>query len=189
MAVTLHYAPDDGPGGGAGADDDQQDPNPDDQPQGGKPDADDDLVSRDELAKVNREAASYRRQLREVQSKLKEFEDAEKTEIERLKGREETLNQELTKARADARDLRVWILAEKVGIAPAARQDATRLLDWSTIEDPDDATGLEQALRDLVKNRPYLIGPGGTGADGGSGGGVGPGVDMNAAIRRAAGRA
>jgi hypothetical protein len=80
------------------------------------------------------------------------------------------------------------VLAEGAGIAPAARADASKLLDWSKIEDPDDDAILEEALKELVKARPYLRGST-SGADGGAGGdSTKVGAGMNEVIRRAAGR-
>jgi hypothetical protein len=84
------------------------------------------------------------------------------------------------------RDLQVQVLATKVGIVdPSA---ASALLDWSKIEDPDDDKQVEKALRELVKEKTYLV-PAGGGSDGGAGNGAGGGTqDMNQMIRQAAGR-
>jgi hypothetical protein len=129
----------------------------------------DDLVPRAELAKVNREAAKYRVRAKEAETKLQEREDADKTELERTKGRVSTLeasNQELMQ---ENRRLRAVGLAEKVGITASARADAVTLLDWSSMTDTSDPAEVEGALRELVRTRPYLLGGGRPGADGGAG--------------------
>lgn len=193
MWSKFYFAPDD-PGGGSGSDTDD-DPTGDgggnQPPEGagsGAP-GEGDLVSREELSKVNREAAKYRRERNDLQKQLQEIKDAEKSDLERVTSELQTKSQELTKALTENRNLRVQVLAEKVGIAHSARADAAKLLDWDSMEDPDDGRIIEEALKTLVKDRPYLRG-GHDGADGGAGaGGGGPvGAGMNDAIRRASGR-
>jgi SMC interacting uncharacterized protein involved in chromosome segregation len=194
MKPKFYFAPDDSGGGSGGENDD--DPTGDgggnQPPEGagsGTP-GEGDLVSRDELSKVNREAAKYRRERNDLQRQLQEIKDAEKSDLERMKGDLDTRTKDLDKAHSEIRTLRVQVLAEKVGIAPSARKDAAKLLDWDSMEDPDDAVIVEEALKTLVKDRPYLRGVHVDGADGGAGaGGEGPvGAGMNAAIRRASGR-
>lgn len=188
MIRNIYFAPDDP--GGAGSDDAGDPPDNDDSqaPGGTGSPTDPDLVPREELQKVNREAAKYRRERNDLQNRLKQFEDAEKTEIERLSGENADLKKRLDTAQLRARELRVQVLAAKVGISPDARQDASKLLDWDAVGDPDSDTSLEEALQNLLKARPYLKGAA-RGADGGAGAdGRTPGAGMNEAIRRAAGR-
>ncbi len=186
MGVRFFFAPDDPPGGGAGENDDPNDREGQSQEDDGS--GNQDLVPREELSKVNREAARYRRERNDLQNRLKAFEDAEKTEIERLQGQVKTLEDSLGKTSARERELRVQVLAGQVGVSPDARADASKLLDWEKIEDPDSDQELEAALKDLVKARPYLRGAT-SGADGGAGsGGRTTTAGMNESIRRAAGR-
>lgn len=193
MKPKFYFAPDD-PGGGSGSDSDDDhagDGSGNQPPEGegsGAP-GEGGLVSREELSKVNREAAKYRRERNDALRQLQEIKDAEKSDLERVSGELQMQTQRLNKTLAENRHLRVQVLGEKVGIAPAARADAAKLLDWDSMDDPDDGAIIEEALRTLVKDRPYLRGEV-QGADGGAGsGGAGPvGAGMNSAIRRAAGR-
>lgn len=191
MKPKFYFAPDDSGGGTGSENDDDQDDQGRQPPEGtGSGTPSEDVVPREELSKVNREAAKYRRERNDLQRQLQEIKDAEKSDNERLSGELKAAQDNLTKSRSEIRNLRVQVLAEKVGIAPAARADAAKLLDWDSMEDPDDVTILEDALKSLVKDRPYLRGSTVGGADGGAGGDgkslVGAG--MNAAIRRASGR-
>jgi hypothetical protein len=148
-------------------------------------------ISRADLAKANAEAAKYRKALRETQARVQELEDLTKTEQERIADQAKRAEEELAQEKSKNRALRVRVLASGVGIAREAQEDAARLLDWATVRDPDDDTQLEKALQNLVKEKPYLLGGLGGGADGGAGisGRNRSGSDMNLAIRRASGRA
>lgn len=185
---NILFAPDGDPGGQGGGDDDS----PDTQglvepPEGTDPD-EKDLVPRSDLQRVNREAAKYRRERNDLQNRLKQFEDAEKTEIERLSGENKTLSDRLSASEKRERALRVEVMATRVGVTPEARADAVKLLDWDKIEDPDNDQMIEDALKDLVKERPYLRGAVG-GADGGAGtGGRSTSTGMNERIRAGRGR-
>lgn len=187
------FSPDD-PGGQAGGDDPSPDPNEDpgsgEPPEGTPgPGGQDDLVPRSELSKANREAAKYRKERNELQQRLADIEEAEKTEAQKERDRATSLEDSLKMEKQTNRDLRVQVLASKVGVVREARSDAARLLDWDAIRDPDDAAEVEQALRDLVKEKPFLLGNVPGGADGGAGGERDSGSqDMNALLRAAAGR-
>lgn len=149
-----------------------------------------DLIPRSELSRVNREAAKYRRKAQELQKQLEDREAQDKTELERERDRAVKAEQSLNETRQKARQLRVQVLAGKVGIVPEARADAARLLDWDKLTDPDDEGEVEEALRDLVKDRPFLLGNVPGGADGGAGGSrTTESNDMNTRLRQAAGRA
>lgn len=186
MGVRFFFAPDDPPGGGTGDTDDQDTGQP---PEGTASSGEgQDLVPREELHRLNREAAKYRRERNDLQNRLKAIEDAEKTEVERLKGQVDTLTKSHERIAARERELRVQVLAGQVGVSPDARADASKLLDWDAIADPDSDADLEEALKALVKARPYLRGAS-SGADGGAGGnGRQTAAGMNEQIRRAAGR-
>jgi len=183
----------DDPGGSGGGDD----PDPDDDGQGEDtpPGGDtgsgsqDDLVPRSELAKVNREAAKYRRELRKAQDALQSREDEDKTDLQKERDRAVKAEQDLKSEREAVRKLRVEVLASRVGIVREARADAARLLDWEQISDPDDERELEESLRTLVKEKPFLLGKVPGGGDGGAGGDRETASgDMNAMLRAAAGR-
>lgn len=149
----------------------------------------DDLVPRAELAKANAEAAKRRKELREAEKKITDLEGQSKTEAERNADRATKAEKEAEEANKRVRLLRVQVLAPDVGIVESARADAATLLDWTNVSDPDNDDQVKAALEDLVKAKPYLLGGVGGGADGGAGGDrSGEPVDMNAAIRGAAGR-
>ncbi len=190
MWSRFIFAPDGDPGGtGGGTDDDTGDGVVEPPAGTGSGTDEQDLIPREELQRVNREAAKYRRERNELQNKLKQFEDAEKSDLERLTGENKTLSERLTASEKRERALRVQVMASRVGVAPDAQADAAKLLDWGTIEDPDNDQMVEDALKDLVKERPYLRGGVRVGADGGAGGdGRSTAAGMNEQIRRAAGR-
>lgn len=188
------FSPDD-PGGQAGGDDPGPDPNEQDPgtgtPQEGDPGpgGQDDLVPRSELSKANREAAKYRKERNELQTKLADIEESEKTEVQKAKDRATALEDSLKMEKQTNRELRVQVLASKVGVVREARSDAARLLDWDAIRDPENEAEVEEALRDLVKDKPFLLGNVPGGSDGGAGGTRDSGSqDMNALLRQAAGR-
>lgn len=148
------------------------------------------MVPASELQKANREAAKHRKALRETQARVEELEGASKSEAEKL---QETASKEKQRAEdlaANNRELRARVLAPAVGIADTrAAQDAARLIDWSQISDPDDDSEIEKALRELTKDRPYLVGNVAGGSDGGAGGTrQSGGQTMNDLIRGTAGR-
>lgn len=151
---------------------------------GGTPPEVDERVQR-----ANAEAAKFRTELRAAQTKIAELEGAGKTEVEKLTGSVTTLNQENTSLRDENRKLVVQVVAGRVGIAPEARADAAALLPADAVADWSDQAAVEKALRELVKNRPYLTGKTGGGGDGGEGGTREEPGDMNAMIRAASGRA
>lgn len=181
MPVFM-FAPDDAPGGQP--DDDAGDgaPGAPVADGSGTPDPESDLIPRTELQKVNREAAKYRTKLREAEEKLKQIEDEGKSEFEKAQERLTALQTENQTLRSQAQHLQVTVLAGRVGITESAREDAARLLDWDAITDPTDAREIEKALKELVKDRPYLLGRVAGGADGGAGGGT-QSLSMNDLLR------
>lgn len=189
MKSRFIFAPDGDPGGSGGENDDDSAGGGGVEPPEGTGKDEADLIPREELQKVNREAAKYRRERNDLQNRLKQFEDAEKTDIERLTGEVKALTDKLTVSETRERDLRVQVMAARVGIAPDAQADAAKLLDWSKIDDPSSDALVEDALKELAKEKPYLRGGVRHGADGGAGGdGRTPAAGMNDQIRRAAGR-
>ena len=188
MFTRFHFAPEGDPGGQGGENDDDAANDSGVEPPEGTGDDEKDLVPRSELSKLNREAAKYRRERNELQNRLKAIEDAEKTDNERLSGEVKTLSERLAASEKRERALRVEVMASRVGVHPEARKDAFKLLDWDSIDDPDSDQEVEDALKSLVKERPYLRGST-TGADGGAGGdGRTVAAGMNDQLRRLAGR-
>jgi hypothetical protein len=147
------------------------------------------MVPASELAEARKEAAKYRVERNAAQKKADELEKAQLSDQERITKERDELKTSSSTLEKDNRSLRARLLAGDVGIVADARGDAASLLDWSKIDDPSDDDQVKKALEDLTKAKPYLLGTGG-GADGGTGGRRTAGSDdMNAQIRRAAGRA
>ena len=197
MADNDRATPDTPPAGGEGsqADTAQQ------QGQGQQPPAGDgtgadstkDTISLDEARKLRAEAASLRKRLKEFEDKAKADDEAKLSELEREKKHRTEAEQERERLKDELRRLSIERAVEsaatRIGIIdPDA---AVKLLDHSALKfDSKGAVeNAETLLKELVKARPYL--QGGTrrpSADGGAGNHDAPPSDMNAAIRRAAGR-
>jgi hypothetical protein len=126
-----------------------------------------------------------------LQERVEKLEGAAKTETEKLTERVTKAEQTLGEKDARIRTMQVRILAPQAGIQdPKAAEDAASLLDWSAVKDPEKEDSIIDALKDLVKDRPYLIGNIGGRSDGGEGGGSRSTEtsDMNRSIREMAGR-
>jgi len=190
----IHFYPDDDSGSdggtGDGSGDDSQD-GTDDGAQGANSKTQDGDAGKTsaELSSVRKEAAKYRRERNELQRRVDELEGAQKSETEKLSDQVKAVQDKLSASLDRERSLRVRVLAGKVGIASDAQEDAARLLDWDSVEDPDDDESVEKALKGLVKEKQYLLGNVRGGADGGEGGGRGSqgATDMNDLLREAAG--
>lgn len=188
----IHFDPDPNPGGGdppSGGDPDPDPGDPDPAPQEGTPAKPDGEQDDQRLKEARKEAAKYRTDLRNAQKKIEELEGASKTELEKATDAKAKSEERASTLESDNRNLRARIIGGTVGIDPAARGDAALLLDWSKIEDPTDDDQVESALRDLVKDRPYLLGNVRGGGDGGAGGTRDSSeTDMNTLIRAGSGR-
>lgn len=147
-----------------------------------------DMVPKREVQEANREAQKLRERLRDAEKERDDLKKSQMTDAEKVqKERDDAV---AAKAAADkrVRDLQVQVLAGKIGIVDP--EAASALLDWSSISDPDDSKAVEKALKDLVKDKPYLAGKTAGGGDGGAGNGSGAGRsgNMNDLIRAGAGR-
>jgi hypothetical protein len=140
-----------------------------------------------ELAATRREAAGYR-------TKLKSYEDRDKTDAqkqtERIAELESALTTEQKARQGDRLQMTILGTARKLGFRNP--EIAHRLLSSAEVE--FDATGtpknVDALLAAIAKSDPYLVG------GGSSDSGLGPrgtppsaGTDMNTAIRRGLGRA
>lgn len=127
-----------------------------------------DGLSPEDARKLRSEARSLRQRLKDAETKLTERDDADLSttqKAERDKAAAEAERDELT---TDNRNLRAEIAAAKVGVRTEALADAVKLLDWDEIDDPTDRKQVEAALKQLVKDKPYLSGRA-DGLDGGNG--------------------
>lgn len=133
-----------------------------------------------EVKALRDEAAAHRRKLRDAEARLKELDDAKLSEGEKLAARLKELEEQ------NARLARTTRLAEVKAAAAAAGAHnpaaVARLID-------EDAEDVGKALESLRKSDAYLFArPGAGSADGGTRGTPNL-TDMNALIRRRAGRA
>jgi len=141
-----------------------------------------------ELARARREAAQYRTERNEIKARLEALEAEKLSDSEKVARDLETTKASNATLLEENRSLKVQVAATKVGINPDLVDTIPHLIDWDDIE---DMRGLEKALKDLVKARPSLAGKVAEGVDQGEGGNgqQQPAGDMNAILRRAAGRA
>lgn len=147
-------------------------------------DAKDQMVPAAKLKEVNKEAQALRKRLRDAEKERDELKSSQMSEQEKVTKERDELKESVATLEAQTRDLTVQVLASKKGIVDP--QAASKLLDWSKIEDPSDESAVEEALADLVKEKPYLTGNMAGGGDGGSGdGGTGGPTNMNDLLRGA----
>lgn len=144
------------------------------------------------LEAFKQRAREAERAQKDLETKLKEFEDRDKSELEKAQGRISELEQsgtattrELQEARVEASILKA---ASKAGIANT--EVAAKLLDTSKIEYDDSGKpkNVGKLLADLAKEHLFLTeGPRRTSLDGGVRTPV-KADDVDSAIRRLAGR-
>ena len=154
---------------------------------------------RQALEKANREAAGYRKKLRELEPiarRAQEAQDATKSELERAveQARRETAE---TTRRETASEATVAVLKAKIEAAAGTKladpSDAVRLLDLSSFEVGDgysvDRKAVDAAIDALLVDKPYLAARGNRprgDIDLGPRQSA-PATDMNSVIRRQAG--
>lgn len=163
--LRSRYAPDDGgqDAGGAGGGDSKQ--GDDDQPTGkdGKPfDADRAQRTIDRQTEELRILRAQAKELADARTRLKEIEDKDKSEVERLAGSAKEASEKLAAAEARAQDLAIRLSvaesAEAAGIPAKNLKAAIRILDRKAVElDADgEPTNVEAVLKALVKDFPIL---------------------------------
>lgn len=114
-----------------------------------------------ELKKTRREAAKYRTQLRKLEEAEAERQREEMSELERLKSdleaEKSAREQALATARAQAIRSAVVSAASKAGFADPA--DAVNFIDADalTIGDDGGVEGVDEAIKALAEQKPYLI--------------------------------
>lgn len=113
-----------------------------------------------ELKALRRENAKWRTQLRAKEEQEQERAKAEMTETERLKAElveaQEARTRAETERRAIAVRSQVISAAAKAGFADP--EDAYRMLDTLDVDDDGRVDGLDKALKELLKAKPYLAG-------------------------------
>lgn len=106
------------------------------------------------LAQARREAAARRKEAQELAARLKQIEDAQLSETERLRREAEELRARAQEAERRMLDARILVAASKLGFADP--NDALALADRSAIG--EDGSGIEDALKAVLKAKPYLKG-------------------------------
>lgn len=156
-------------------------------PGGGGDGGSDDTLSAEDARKLRSEASALRKRLRDTETKLTKREQADLTEQQKAQVELEQRGERISKLESGNRSLRVQLAAAKVGVRTEATQAAAALLDWNSIEDPDDDKQIERALKELVKQHSYLSAVS-RGVDGGAGRSERAGTnDMNSLLRQAVG--
>lgn len=144
-------------------------------------------LSPEDARKLRSEARSLRQRLKDAEEKANQLESAQLSDVQKLDREKTALVAERDGLQTENRNLRAQIAAAQVGIRAEAVGDAVKLLDWDEIEDPSNPKQVEKALKELVKEKPYLSGRP-EGLDGGAGRKTGETTSMNDVIRQAAGR-
>jgi chromosome segregation ATPase len=139
-------------------------------------------ISLDEAKKLRSEAASLRKRLAAFEKAEADRKSAELSEVERIKQELDARDTDLTTARQELRNLKAQALASRAG---ALYPDlvADKLSDEAL---NGDKAAQDKELTRLRKDYPQLF-RGGS-ADGGAGRESDPPGDMNALVRRLAGR-
>jgi hypothetical protein len=140
------------------------------------------MVPASEAQRARQEAKGLRDRAKKAEEELDKLKREQMSETEQVKKDNETLTAEKEGLETEARNLRVQVLASSVGIVDP--EVASRLLDWSKIDDPSDTKELEKELRALIKDKPYLTGTVAGGADGGAGKGGGDAPTGNAGMNQ-----
>lgn len=139
------------------------------------------------VAELERDNAKYREAQRKREAAEQASADAKRTEQERIAELERKLQDSERRDQERAVDARITEAARALGFRNP--ELATRLIDRSSL-DVDDGRirNVDSLLRKLLEREPYLARPAGDFGGGPRGTPAGSGNDVNAAIRRAAGR-
>lgn len=114
------------------------------------------------VKKLRAEAAEYRKRLRELEQTVKQHEEAKLSETERLQKRLAELEREQLSWQRERQEhtlkYETMLTASRLGIVDP--EAAYRLIDLAALEFDEDGkpVNLEQALKDLLKAKPYLAG-------------------------------
>lgn len=96
-----------------------------------------------------------------LKARLKEIEDKDKSEVERLAGSAKEASEKLVAAEARAADLALRLTVERAATKAGFHDpdDAYRLIDRRTVEldDAGEPTNVEALLKDLAKAKPHLV--------------------------------
>lgn len=113
------------------------------------------------VRQLRAEAARYRARLRELEAKVRQSEEAQLSEQERLRKRLAELERRELEWQRERQETvlryEVQLAASRLGIVDP--EAAWRLLDLAELEFDEDGRprNLEQVLRALIKRKPYLV--------------------------------
>jgi len=111
-----------------------------------------------ELKRARREAAKYRTSLRKLEEAEEERKKAEMTEAERIKA--ELAEAQAKAAEAEERATETMLRMSVVSAAAKAGfndpMDAWSMIDLAEVGDDGTVTGVEEAITELLKAKPYL---------------------------------
>lgn len=134
--------------------------------EGQEPEVHPDVFSREEMSKVRNEAKNYRLKLRETErlledlnAKVTKYEDAGKSELERMAGEKAELERALADKDAMIAEgaIRARVISEASKLDIVDIDAAYRLLDLTLID--EEPTSVKKALQALLKEKPYLSKP------------------------------
>ena len=122
--------------------------------------------TRKALADANKEAASRRKRLEALEADAAERKKAEMTESERLKQQVAELEKRATEAEAGRKQalVRAAVIAQATAQGFRDPEDALRYLDTSEVEIAEDGKvgDVSALLKELGKQKPYLLQPQGS---------------------------
>lgn len=141
-----------------------------------------------DLARLRKELKDTRKEAAQNRVKLKQYEDERMSEQQRVEQQRNEAAARADQLETTVRDLQAQVAAAKFGVRPEAIHDVARLIDWDQVDDSSDSKQVERAVRDVIKERPYLSGrPGGLDAGARSGGGVATKPSIGSLLRRESG--
>ena len=186
------------------AQDQQDDAQPENQPagagrddgNGGGADGDDAAALKATLRKERDRARAAERDLKALQKRLTEFEDRDKTELQKAQDRAAELEGKVTAAEQRIRDTNgrtaVYdaVASGKPNAAVSAKAVWALAREALEYDDDGEPTNVDAVLAKLRKDEPTLFRASPGKGDGGAGGSAATsGDDMNAVLRRMAGAA
>lgn len=145
-----------------------------------------DTTNLDDLKKVRSEAANLRKRLKDAETRLQQFEQANQTEDEKraraLKDAEDRAAAAETRYRAAVGRAAVTDAATKAG-ALSARAVYALIRDDLDFDDDGEPTNIDALLAQAKKDEPYLFRAAAGSADGGKNGAAAGTADPNALLR------
>jgi hypothetical protein len=110
----------------------------------------------DKLRPYEKRATDAENALESAQQRLKEFEDADKTDMQKLADQVSNMTADLEASFRENRRLKVQVMAGGLGIIdPAA---AAALIDWDALGETPKDDQLKAALTQMADDRPWLKG-------------------------------